>query len=197
MTAPVPELTVLVVCTANICRSPVAEALLRGAFRPASGVRVSSAGVHARAGEPVDARMAALVDAPLEGFTARQLTRDLVRDADLVLTMTRDQRRSVVTAVPSAVRRTFTLLEFAELVGLARDVVPAESGGTTGAERLRALGQAAPRVRSRRPAGRDDDIADPHGRSAKDHARAAELIGAAVRDIAAAVGTPVAVDGRR
>lgn len=44
--------TVLVVCTGNICRSPLAEALLRTRFA-GSGLRVHSAGTHALPGVPM------------------------------------------------------------------------------------------------------------------------------------------------
>ena len=51
------------------------------------------------------------------GHLARQLTPDLVSEADMVLTMTRAQRRTMLSMDPRALRRTFTL---PEAVGLAR-----------------------------------------------------------------------------
>jgi protein-tyrosine phosphatase len=174
---------VLVVCTANICRSPVAEALLTRALAAAGDVRVSSAGLHALTGRPMAEEMARLLDDPPPGFAARQVTPELVRAADLVLVMTREQRSSLVGTVPAAVRRTFTLLEFAELAGLA-DRTGAGPTGTTAGERLRALVRLAPRLRASRPAGAVDDIDDPYGRG--DAAAAAALAGIqrAVADIA-------------
>jgi protein-tyrosine phosphatase len=65
------------------------------------------------------------------GLTARQLTPELVRAADLVVTMTAEQRAAVVTRVPAAVRRTFTLRELAGLAELVPD--PLGDGGPAAA----------------------------------------------------------------
>ena len=49
--------SILIVCTANICRSPMGEGLLRHALaaepEPLRSLKVLSAGVAARDGEPV------------------------------------------------------------------------------------------------------------------------------------------------
>jgi protein-tyrosine phosphatase len=184
--------TLLAVCTGNVCRSPLAEALLAAGLGPAGPVRVGSAGIRARAGAGVDPRMAARSTVPIPGSAARQLVRHHVAGADLVLTMTRDQRRAVVTLLPAAVRRTFTLREFADLAGLAAD-----SGVLTpGADPARSLGEVvagAARLRARRPARPDDDIDDPFGAADDVYDRVALEIRAAVSAIVRAV----APDGRR
>lgn len=53
------------------------------------------------------------------GFVAQQLTRELVRDASLVLALTRKHRSAVVRLEPAALRRAFTLRELARLLALA------------------------------------------------------------------------------
>lgn len=180
---------VLVVCTANICRSPVAEVLLTRALAAAGDVRVSSAGLHALPGQPMAAEMARLLDTPAPGFAARQVTAELVRAADLVLVMTREQRSALVGAVPAAVRRTFTLREFAELAVLA-DRTGAVPAGSTAGERLGALVRLAPRLRASRPSGAVDDVDDPYGRGDAAFATAMAGIRQAVADIAGAVTGP-------
>jgi protein-tyrosine phosphatase len=184
--------SVLVVCTGNVCRSPAAEVLLRAGLGRRSGIRVASAGLEARVGEPVDGPMRQLLaDRGLSTAAAvgRQLTPDLVRAADLVLTMTTDQRSAVVAQVPAAVRRTFTLREFADLAALAAPDAGAGPGGP--GARLRALVQAAPRARACREAGPDrDDVEDPFRRPEAVHARALAAIDDAVGTLLAVLGRP-------
>jgi protein-tyrosine phosphatase len=179
------DFAVLVLCTANICRSPVAEAHLRSELGPDADVAVSSAGLRARTGEPVWPAMAEAAGVPLAGFTARQVDRDLLRRADLVLTMTRAQRAAAVDLAPATLRRTFTLREFADLALLASWAGPlvAASPG----RRLAGLTAAAPRFRARRLAGVHDDIEDPYGRDRV----AYEQADAEVRRAAAVLATLV------
>jgi protein-tyrosine phosphatase len=173
--------SVLIVCTGNICRSPAAELFLRAGLGAASGIAVASAGLQARAGEPVAAPVAALLRAwgvdPIP-FRARQLVPALVQEADLVLTMTAAQRAAVIARAPDAVRRTFTLVEFADLAGLLDDL-PDPAGPSARLVAVVARAGRARALRQRDPA-QDDDIDDPFGRSDDVHARVLASIAAAV-----------------
>lgn len=155
------DLVVLVLCTANQCRSPAAEAVLAERLA-GTAVGVVSAGFAVRPGAAVDDRTRrALPDLAVEAVP-RQLTPDLAVGADLVLTMTLAQRSAVVGLAPSCVRRAFTLTEFADLAEL---VEQAGHLPTAPAERLAALVQAAPRLRAARVADgprRADDVEDPY-----------------------------------
>ena len=180
-----PEASVLVVCTANVCRSPAAEVLLRTALGPESRIAVGSAGLRARVGEPMAPEMARLLGVPAGTVRGRQFAPEAARDAGLVLTMTRAQRAAVVSAVPAALRRTFTLREFADLVQLAEEAgaVPPTGHG----ERLAALVRLAPRYRALRTSGPDDDIEDPYGQAAPVYTHALDALRASVTVVAAAL----------
>lgn len=113
---------VLVVCTGNICRSPLVERLLQAdldaRFGPGA-LRVRSAGTHALVDQPMDERAAAVLRSlggDPDGFRARRLTESMVREADLVITATREHRAQVSRLHPRAMRRSFTLRELALLV---------------------------------------------------------------------------------
>lgn len=99
-TAPFQHL--LVVCTGNICRSPVGEALLR---RELTDCRVTSAGLGALVGEGVEPRARRLAEADgldVSGHVARQLDAAMVREADLLLVMSESQRLAIAERYPTA-----------------------------------------------------------------------------------------------
>jgi protein-tyrosine phosphatase len=176
--------SVLTVCTGNICRSPAVERLLAQKLGPT--ISVSSAGTHALVGHPISAPMARLLrnsGAEDGGFAARRLTEKLVKDADLVLTLTRAQRRFVVELWPPAVRRTFTVREFARLL---RQLDPSVLTDGSPAERLRiAMPLAAMERGVRQALVEGDDIVDPFGLSDEVYAVSFAEIAAAVNVIVA------------
>jgi len=107
---------VLAVCFGNLCRSPMAEALLRAGL-PTSDWEVASAGTHAIGGDPptatAQAVVAELADLDISTQRSDPLTVDLVRRSDHVLTMSRRQALEVVALVPEAADRTRLLGAFA------------------------------------------------------------------------------------
>lgn len=83
---------ILIVCTGNTCRSPLAEALLRRALaeRGVERVEVASAGTGAWDGAPASegSYLVALEHGlDLSAHRSRELTPELVRSADLILAM--------------------------------------------------------------------------------------------------------------
>jgi protein-tyrosine-phosphatase len=99
---------ILIVCTGNICRSPMGAALLQHALaaqpEPLRSLRVVSAGVASRTGEPASANaVTALkkVGIDLSGHSSRPVTQELLDHSLLVLCMTESHRDMIeVTADP-------------------------------------------------------------------------------------------------
>lgn len=113
--------SLLVVCTANVCRSPFAEELLRRRLAAAgrSDITVSSAGVRAAEGVALCSNAATILnreDGSKSWRThggSRQLDRDMIEQSDLILTASIEQRSAVAILSPVARHRAFTLLEAA------------------------------------------------------------------------------------
>ncbi len=150
---------VLCVCTANVCRSPAAELLLRAGLRARLGdtadeqVVVSSAGTWATPDRPVEPgtagalRRAGVDPAEIAASRSVRLTREAVSGADLLIASTAEHVRAVWRLELASRHRTFTLGELARLVeGVSRDDLPAGDAGT----RLRALVARASALREER-----------------------------------------------
>lgn len=105
---------VLLVCTANICRSPVAEAFLRHRLAAlGSDVVVHAAGLHSggRRADPVVVKMLRRRGLRLRGRRSTTLTEQLLSSADLVLGMAVEHVQAVVLMAPEKWPRVFTLKE--------------------------------------------------------------------------------------
>ena len=163
----------LAVCTANICRSPMMEALLRDRL-DAERFEVASAGVQGWRQQPMD-RMAEMelrrfgLDA--ETFRSHAIDTYLVESADLILTAERSHRTRVLEDEPRALRWTFTLREFADLCQRFPDVTDARE-------------RAAVAARHRQDFRGDADIADPFRRAPAVHRATADAIHEAVVTVA-------------
>ncbi|MFI5426813.1 hypothetical protein [Aeromicrobium sp. UC242_57] len=98
---------ILAVCTANICRSPLMEILLKAQL-DSSRFEVASAGVRGWDRRPMDS-MAAMEAMRLgheaDSFRSHPIDSYLVDSADLILTATRAHRSDVLSMTPQALRR--------------------------------------------------------------------------------------------
>jgi Protein-tyrosine-phosphatase len=158
--------SILVVCTGNVCRSPIAEGLLHNAMAARFGDRapeVSSAGTQGWEGRPaMPESVAAAAERGVEisGHVARELTGAMVEHATLVVTMAREHGDELARFGADAGRKAFTLKELVRIL----DTLPAVPAGAEVGS-LADRRDAADDVRRAGFKGNplDDDIADPLG----------------------------------
>ncbi|WP_243075698.1 low molecular weight phosphatase family protein [Microbacterium sp. SS28] len=189
---------ILTVCTGNICRSPLAELLLRARlaeFAPTVG----SAGTRGLAAAPMTPEAIALAIAggvreqDAASHRSRFLTEAHLATPDLIFTMTRDHRREVVELAPARLRSTFTIREFARLAASLSDddlARAAHSGGTDAVARARAVTAAVAAQRGTAPSPgnpADDDVIDPYRRSWETYQRSAAQLEPAVDGVVRAL----------
>jgi protein-tyrosine phosphatase len=118
------SLMIVIVCTGNTCRSPMAEAMCRKMIadrlgcKPADlndhGVMVMSAGLSAMMGarpSPEGVTVLEKMGLNLSDHESQPLTAQLVRHADIIWTMTRSHRLAIASQWPEALGRTFVLSE--------------------------------------------------------------------------------------
>lgn len=170
---------ILVVCTGNVCRSPIMERYLARhlveRWHGEGAMIVASAGTSALVGSPMDdraAEKARSLGLDTAGFTARALTVEAIAAADLVLTATRQHRGTVVSMCPKALRSCFAVRDFAAVLPeLPGDLWPIAGDdvddGDDARRRVRRVVAAAAARRGFSPplAPADADIVDPYRRS--------------------------------
>lgn len=164
------EPLIVFVCTANVCRSPWAEAR---AAQLLDGYRVSSAGIRAPIGRPMDETMAAtLPDGATIGHHAQRLTPSLAAEAGLLLTMDSGHRGFITEEFPAAIRRTFTLGQFVETARRAPSGLGFDEFVTWV-------------YRNRVPSGTHSDVADPYKQGPVKARAAADQIEGLLTELAA------------
>lgn len=174
--------TILCLCTANVCRSPLLAAALTRRLGP--GVEVLSAGTRATPEwtvTPATLAAARAVDLDLVGHRPARPDVELVGRADLVVTATREQRSEAARLLPRAARKAFTLHQLLRLTDAVTpdDLHRAHALVTAGSSPVAATaamlgglrGHVAPPA-----APADDDLADPYGGSAAVQARFARQV---------------------
>src|SRR6266478_8541371 len=125
--------TILFICTGNVCRSPMAEGILRQAVQGRGNYRVLSAGLGAMEGQPpspyaVQAVRELGID--ISGLRSRMLTPELVQQADFIFAMTHSHVDTVILLYPQASEKTFLLREFDETLDFFEKDISDPIGGS-------------------------------------------------------------------
>jgi len=121
------KFSILIVCTGNTCRSPMAEGALRHLLekeRPGKS-DVSSAGMAAAEGYPATKYAVEAVrmwDVDISGHQSRFLTEELVENSDLILCMAPEHHHAVLNLKSDAAEKTYLLKSFPDNSPVGEDV---------------------------------------------------------------------------
>ena len=191
---------IVFLCTGNICRSPMAEALFRDRLEEgyphlAGEVEVLSAGIAAMEGNPASSHAVQAMDLlwglDLERHRARPFTLHLAREADLVVAMAREHLLALERIFPPALARATTLRS----VSAFKDAILGRLGRDTAttaqdvARRLKGMMEVLSSVGAEAGFSAEmghgsSDIMDPIGGSFSTYLEVAEQIDNSVVDLA-------------
>lgn len=112
---------ILFVCTANVCRSPMAEAIVNHKIEEEGAEErlwAESSGIWANEGTPASSMtqmVAAEEGLDLSGHRSTPITPHLIKTSDLILCMTPSHKRDLLQIFPHLEKKIFTLREFGRL----------------------------------------------------------------------------------
>jgi low molecular weight protein-tyrosine phosphatase len=188
---------ILFVCHANLCRSPLAERLARRAFDDAFGpagsaIATASAGIRGYDGAPMhrnSAQVLAECGVDAAGFVSRTVSPAILMQADLVLAAGGEQRTACLTMEPGAVRRAFTLRQFARFAAAVPPSDRMMPPGSAPPDRLRLLLDEVnlSRHQARAVPDSEDDLPDPVGQPIEAFRTCAEDVWRSLRTVVAAI----------
>lgn len=114
-------MNILFVCTGNTCRSSMAEGIFKHLIKEKNieNINVSSAGISAFEGEMANEKAIFTLNKKgidILNHKARQLTKEIVENSNLILTMTNNHKSMILNVLPQFSHKVYTLKEFALII---------------------------------------------------------------------------------
>lgn len=144
---------ILLVCTGNTCRSPMAEALFlkllqENADEIQQEIEIASAGLYTISDLPASEEAIMIMEREgldITGHRSRVLDVHMLDDADLILTMGSNHRDEILERFPETESKVYTLGEYAGFAGV--DIKDPIGGGSEAYQKCaRQLKEILPRV---------------------------------------------------
>ncbi|HLA47754.1 MAG TPA: low molecular weight protein arginine phosphatase [Nitrospinota bacterium] len=124
---------ILFVCTANICRSPMAETILKEKLKNSgmTDISVFSAGLMDMKGGRAREEALKIIEGlgvDISRHRSRHFSDEMVKDADLIIVMESDHREKILSEYPEAKEKVFLLSSFGNQKGMENDIADPYGG---------------------------------------------------------------------
>lgn len=109
---------ILIVCSGNSCRSPMAEAFLKKYLHSSDGYEIISAGTLGFEGLPATKEAVAVMkeeSLDISGYSSSALNKEMIDNADIIFVMSKIHKDYILEKSPDAKDKTFLLKEYAEI----------------------------------------------------------------------------------